>query len=130
MIKNRKQGHIGLATNDIEADAKWYQDVLGFELIGDFHAPDGTPIKFLKNEDTVYEMFQPGKKLDDAVAGKIDHYCFESQDVEKDYAYCVAQGYKITTDGIEGIPTLWEKGVRYFKIQSPTGEQLEFCQVL
>ena len=36
MIKNRKHGHIGLATTDIEADVKWYIDVLGFELIGDF----------------------------------------------------------------------------------------------
>ena len=28
MIKNRKHGHIGLATNDVEKDAKWYEDVL------------------------------------------------------------------------------------------------------
>ena len=36
----------------------------------------------------------------------------------------------ITTNGIEGIPEFWEKGCRYFKIASPTGEQVEFCQVL
>lgn len=130
MIKNRKHGHIGLATNDVEAAAKWYMDVLGFELIGDFTAPDGTRAKFLKNCDVVYEMFQPAKPIPKELEGKIDHYSFDSADIEADYAYCVGQGYNITTDGIEGIPTFWENGVRYFKIASPTGEELEFCQVL
>ena len=40
------------------------------------------------------------------------------------------QGYTICTDGIEGIPTFWEKGCRYFKLLTPTGEQVEFCQIL
>ncbi len=127
MIKNRKHGHIGLATTDIEADAKWYVEELGFELIGDFVHPNGNPIKFLKNCDVVYEMFPADAG---SAPGKIDHYAFESNDIEADYKYCVEKGYKITTDGIEGIPTLWENGVKYFKIASATGEELEFCQVL
>ena len=48
MIKNRKHGHLGIATNDIEADAKWYVEVLGFEVIGDFHTPDGIHAMFMK----------------------------------------------------------------------------------
>ena len=111
MIKNRKHGHIGLATNDVEKDAKWYEDVLGFEVIGDFKGNDGSPVKFLKNRDIVYEMYQANPPLGPEAAGKIDHYCFDSSDIEADYQY-------------------WENGVRYFKIASPTGEQLEFCQIL
>ncbi|HIZ43606.1 MAG TPA: VOC family protein [Firmicutes bacterium] len=130
MIKNRKHGHIGLATNDVEKDAKWYEDVLGFEVIGDFKGNDGSPVKFLKNRDIVYEMYQANPPLGPEAAGKIDHYCFDSSDIEADYQYCVDQGYTITTDGIEEIPSFWENGVRYFKIASPTGEQLEFCQIL
>ena len=34
MIKNRKMDHIGLAVTDLNAAAKWYMDVLGFERIG------------------------------------------------------------------------------------------------
>ena len=130
MIKNRKHGHIGIATNDLQADSKWYEDVLGFEVIGDFTVPDGTHAKFMKNQDVVVEMFQPTEPISREASGKIDHYAFDSQDIEADYAYCLEQGYNITTDGIEGIPTFWEKGVRYFKIASPTGEEMEFCQVL
>lgn len=127
MIKNRKHGHIGLGSAKLDEDVKWYIDVLGFELIGDFVHPNGNPIKFIKNKDIVLEMFPADENT---AHGKFDHYAFDSQDIEADYKYCVEQGYQISTDGIEEIPTVWEKGVRYFKIVSPSGEQLEFCQVL
>ena len=128
MIKNRKMGHIGLAVNDIEVSTKWYMDVLGFELIGSFETPDGVPARFLKGYDVVYEIFQPHGGA--PAPGKIDHFCFDSTDIEADYAYCKAQGYTFDTDGIVGIPTFWENGVRLFKILSPTGEIVEFCQIL
>ena len=128
MIKNRKMGHIGLAVNDIEASVKWYIEILGFELIGSFTTPDGVPARFIKNGDVVYEIFQPIGGA--AAPGKIDHFCFESADIEADYAYCVEQGYEFDTDGIQSIPTFWENGVKFFKILSPTGESVEFCQVL
>ena len=130
MIKNRKHGHIGIATNDLAADAKWYQDVLGFEVTGEFLAPDGTLAKFMKNQDVVIEMYQPVEPIPKDAAGKIDHYAFDSQDIEADYAYCVEQGCYMTTDGIQEVPTFWEKGVRYFKFASPTGKEIEFCQIL
>ena len=128
MIKNRALGHIGLGTNDIEADVQWYIDVLGFELIGDFKGPEGEPIKFIKSGDIVYEVFQPIGGA--AAPGKIDHFCFDSKDIEADYQYCVQQGYTFEAEGIQELPGVWEKGARYFKIMSPTGEAIEFCQVL
>ena len=128
MIKNRALGHIGLGTNDIEADVQWYVDVLGFELIGDFKGPEGEPIKFIKSGDIVYEVFQPVGGA--AAPGKIDHFCFDSKDIEADYQYCVEQGYTFEAEGIQELPGVWEKGARYFKIMSPTGEAIEFCQVL
>ena len=78
MIKNRKMGHIGLATNDVEKDAQWYIDVLGFEVAGKFKGDDGTNVYFLKNDDVMYEMFQANPLLPEAAAGKIDHYSFDS----------------------------------------------------
>ena len=72
MIKNRKMDHIGLAVTDLNAAAKWYMDVLGFERIGAFVAPDGTPVNFLKSGDLVYEIYQPAGGV--AAPGKIDHF--------------------------------------------------------
>ena len=128
MIKNRKLAHLGLGTNDIETTVNWYVDVLGFELIGSFASPAGEPIRFIKSGDLVYEIYTPNGGV--ATPGKIDHLCFESLDIEADYAYCKAQGYRFEAEGIQELPTVWEKGVRYFKIMSPSGEPVEFCQVL
>lgn len=131
MIKNRKLGHIGMATRDIDATVAWYEAVLGFEKIGDFQAPDGNRITFIRNgEGCVYELFPAQEDEEAGAYGKIDHYCFASGDVEKDYAYCIARGYPVTTGGIEALPGLWERGARYFKIGAPTGQQIEFCQIL
>ena len=127
MFKGRKLDHIGLAVTNLEASKNWYCDVLGFEVIGHFYADD-TPAYFIKNGDTVYEMYE--EPIDEAVQGKIDHISFVSNDIEADYRYCQEQGYTFQVEGIQELPTVWEKGVRFFKIMSPSGEPVEFCQVL
>lgn len=127
MIKGRKLDHIGLAVTNLEASKDWYCDVLGFEVIGHFHA-GSTPVYFIKNGDTVYEMYE--EDIPEAVQGKIDHISFVSHDIEADYAFCKEQGYAMATEKIEALPTFWEKGCRYFKLATPTGEQVEFCQIL
>lgn len=128
MIKHRRMGHIGLGVNDLDAAVQWYVDVLGFRLIGAFETPDGVPARFLQNGDVVYEIFRPLGGT--PTPGKIDHFSFESTDIEADYAYCAAQGYTFEEEGIQCIPTFWERGIKYFKIMSPTGEPVEFCQIL
>lgn len=128
MIKGRKLQHIGIACTDVEVAAVWYQEHLGFEVSGCF---PGSPYNcyFLKNGDTVYEIYQDDN-LDPAVQGKIDHVSFESNDVEADYEFCVKNGYEFATDGIEELPQFFDNGFRYFKIKSPTGEQIEFGQII
>lgn len=130
MIKNRKVGHIGFGTNDIEATVRWYMDVLGFELIGSFTSADNEPIRFLKLGDLVYEVWQPAEGQTVDAPGKLDHICFESQDIEADYRYCQEQGYTFEEEGIQAMPEIWDNGIRFFKIMSPSGEPVEFCQIL
>ena len=129
IIKNRRIGHIGIATNDVARDVEWYVNALGFEVTGKFQNGNDT-VYFLKNDDVIFEIFPSDSRLPNEVSGRIDHYSFASDDIESDYAYCVKNGYKIVTDGIEGIAGFWDNGIRYFKIASPTGEQFEFCQIL
>ena len=129
MIKNRRIGHIGIATNDVERDVKWYINVLGFKIAGKFQNGDDT-VYFLKNDDVVFEIFPANFQFSAEDSGRIDHYSFASDDIESDYAYCVKNGYKIISDGIENITGFWNNGIRFFKIASPTGEQFEFCQII
>ena len=71
MIKNRRIGHIGIATNDVERDVQWYVDVLGFEVTGKFQNGNDT-VYFLKNDDVVFEIFPSDSRLPDEVSGRID----------------------------------------------------------
>jgi catechol 2,3-dioxygenase-like lactoylglutathione lyase family enzyme len=130
MIKNRAHDHLGLATNDLNVTVKWYVEELGFEVYGECVAPDGTPIKFLRGKDIRYEIFQPVKGVAASVEGKIDHIAFVSNDIEADYKFCMEKGYRDTSGGIQGIPNAWKNGNKYFKVATPTGEEIEFCQVL
>lgn len=42
--------HLGLTVRDVTASSAWYVEVLGFERVGDFDAPDGTRRKvFLRH---------------------------------------------------------------------------------
>lgn len=122
--------HIGLATNNIEENSQWYQQVLGLKKIGEFYTPSGEQVCFLEGNDFLYEMYQPIVPVPEEKTGKIDHVALESVDIEMDYRNCVAQGYHISTKGIEEISAFWEKGIRYFKVTSPMGEEIEFCQIL
>lgn len=128
MIKNRKLDHLGMAVDNVSAAKDFYVSVLGGTVLGTFFCDgDPNPVYFVKVGQTVYEIYQ--EPVADGARGKIDHVAYVSEDIEKDYRFCVEQGYTITTDGIEAIPTFWENGCRYFKILSPTGEQVEFSQI-
>ena len=132
MIENAKLDHIGLATSGAKEAAEWYLNVLKFHLKGKFvNCNNGMDVYFVANEDesVVYEIYTE-KDLAPEVRGKIDHISFFSEDIEKDYAFAVAQGYEICTDGIEGIASFWESGIRYFKLKTASGEEVEFCQRL
>ena len=48
IIKNRRIGHIGIATNDVARDVEWYVNALGFEVTGKFQNGNDT-VYFLKN---------------------------------------------------------------------------------
>lgn len=124
MLKGRSMDHIGIASVDVEADVRYYVDVLGFRVIGHF----GT-CYFIQNGGTIYEIFSR-KEQPDAAVGKIDHIAYTSRDIERDYAYALARGYEITTNGIESIDHFWAHGIRYFKLRTPGGQEIEFNQIL
>ena len=33
--------HLGLTVNDVEVSAAWYEEILGFERVGEYASPDG-----------------------------------------------------------------------------------------
>ena len=130
MFEGRKLDHIGLQCVDSEKDATWYMEKLGFTLKGKFKSSRGEFYTwFVTNGQVTYEISQ-NTDLDPMLRGKVDHIALNSTDIEADYKACVDAGLTVCTKGIESIPSRWERGCRYFKVVSPTGEQVEINQDL
>lgn len=118
--------HIGIPAKDLEATAAFYEG-LGFETVHCTATPDGVPVAFLKLGNCVLEFWQEAEPA--GRAGAIDHLSLDVQDIDAAYAEACAGGYRILTDGIESLP-FWEKGIRFFKIEGPNGEAIEYCEIL
>ena len=130
MFEGRKLDHIGIQCIDSEKDATWYMEKLGFTLKGKFKSSRGDFYTwFVTNGQVTYEISQKAD-LDPMLQGKVDHIALNSTDIEADYKAAVNAGLTISTKGIEDIPGRWERGCRYFKVVSPTGEQVEINQDL
>lgn len=126
IVKNIKGvQHIGLPTADMKATEEFYTS-LGFENIFTTDL-DGIKVCFFKMAGVVFETYES-----DAVAGcygAIDHVSIDVDDVEAVYAEITAGGYKVVSNGIEQLP-FFANGVRFFTIEGPNKEKLEFNQYL
>lgn len=116
--------HIGLPTEDVEATVSFYKK-LGFQeaLRTD---NGGIPVVFLKLNELVIETYgcESAAKRD----GAIDHMAIDVKDIEAAFAYVKSLSVKILEE-ITFLP-FWENGVRFFIIEGPNKERIEFAQYL
>lgn len=62
-------------------------------------------------------------------AGAIDHVAIDVTDVQKVYELIEEAGLNTTQDKIHFLP-FWENGVKFFTIEGPNKEKVEFSQYL
>lgn len=114
--------HLGLPTRDIKETVAFYRG-LGFDVV--FSTPDETCF-FLQMGSVVIETYQnPDAKME---YGAWDHIALNVSDVEEAVAFAKKKGYNVV-EGINFLP-FFENGVRYFTIEGPNKEKLEFNQKL
>lgn len=121
----RGSHHIGIPTNDIKASVDFYK-LLGFTVNMETVMPDGTPFVFLQLGNITVETYQ-----NNAAAGRdgaVDHIALETTDIDAAFAEAKAAGFKMLNDEV-GTAPLWN-GMRYFFIEGPNKERVEFCQQL
>ena len=106
--------HVGIPTNNIEETIAFYEK-LGFE------------VAFLKHGTLVMETYENRAAV--LKAGAIDHVALDVKDIEEVYQYINEQGLNTTKDTIHFLP-FWENGVRFFTIEGPNKEKIEFSQYL
>lgn len=120
--------HIGIPTNDLAATKEFYTD-LGFELVYEtINEKANEPVAFLQAGDILIETYENKKAA--MARGSIDHIAMNVPDIEAAYAVAKERGYQfLESDEIVFLP-FWEKGIRYFLIEGPNKEPIEFLQKL
>jgi len=117
--------HIGLYIKDLEVTKKFYAEVLGFDVFGDFVQPDGTKACFARRGSCEIELVQQ-PVWEDRRDGLFDHVAVEVEDIYAAKAEIEALGYKFESDVVEA-PHI-HGGVRYVTFWGPDGERVELEQ--
>ena len=127
--KNYSTGiqHIGIPTNDIEKTIAFYKE-LGFETaLQTINKEADEKVAFLKLKTLVIETYE--NKAAKFESGAIDHVAIDVNDIEEVYQYISEKKLNTTNDTIHFLP-FWENGVRFFTIEGPNMEKIEFSQYL
>ena len=119
--------HIGIPTNDIEKTIAFYKK-LGFETaLETINKEAGEKVAFLKLKTLVIETYE--NKAAKLESGAIDHVGVNVNNIEEVYQYISEKKLNTTNDTIHFLP-FWENGVRFFTIEGPNMEKIEFSQYL
>ncbi len=129
MIKNYTTGlqHIGLPTNSIDMTIEFYKG-LGFEVTFTTIIEEGTvKVVFLKLYNIVIEAYENHNAS--MKAGAIDHIAINVVDINTVFKYMRSKKYNLLDDEIQTLP-FFDNGVRFFTIEGPNAEKIEFNQIL
>lgn len=117
--------HIGLPTAEVQKTIDFYQG-LGF-TIATRHDINGRDFAFMKLGNLLIEVIPNDKPT--MRAGAVDHICLNVTKIEELYKKIKDAGYKMIDQNIVDI-AFWEKGARYFFIEGPNKERIEFCEIV
>ena len=122
-----KKQDVGIPTNDIETTVEFYRR-LGFEVaLQTVNEEANEKVAFLKLNNLVIETYE--NKAAKMESGAIDHVAIDVKDIEKVYELINQADLNTTRDIIHFLP-FWENGVRFFTIEGPNKEKIEFSQYL
>lgn len=119
--------HLGIPTENMEKTRDFYKG-LGFEQVFSAYLEDTDQrVEFFKLGNTVLEVYDCGKAA--MLYGAIDHVALDVVDIERVYEEICSKNMNNLNDKINFLP-FWEKGVRFFTIEGPNKEKIEFSQLL
>ena len=118
--------HLGMPTTCYDKTVEFYKG-LGFTEEFFLVCDDGGRIIFLKLKGLMMEIYESSSSP--GVAGAVDHIAIDVNDIEAVFEQIKAEGYTLLDDHICSMP-FWANGEKYFTIQGPNGEKIEFVQIL
>lgn len=118
--------HIGIPTLDINKTIKFYLS-LGFEVVYQRTNDNGQHVAFLQFGNLQIETYD--KEPAAMQAGSFEHIAIDVKNIEGLYEVVKSKGFHICDSPIHELP-YWERGIKYFKIEGPNKETIEFCEKL
>lgn len=119
--------HIGIPTKDIEMTVAFYES-LGFEVKHRTVNPlNGDKVAFLRLHNVMVETYECSDPS--MASGAIDHIALDVSDVDKLFDELQMSGFKLIDQKVQTLP-FWDHGVRFFTIEGPNREKVEFCQMI
>lgn len=118
--------HIGVPTTKMEDSLRFYEE-LGFTTAFALDDGETTCVHFLKLGNLIIELYP--KPVASVGSSVIDHVALNCSDIEKAYQNAIEAGFDMVSGGIEYLP-FWDNGVKFFTVQGPNGEKIEFCQYI
>ena len=117
--------HIGIPTNNIEETINFYL-TLGFEVA--LRTVNGAEadafLQLPTHENKTYQNRQAAMAY-----GAIDHIAIDVKNIDELFKVVQRAGLKMLDTKVNGLP-FWENGVKFFTIEGPNKEKIEFCEKL
>ena len=105
-----------------------FYEKLGFEIaFRTVNEAADEKVAFLKLGTLVIETYE--NKAAALKPGAIDHVAIDVKNIEKVHEMITGAGLNTTQDEVHFLP-FWENGVRFFTIEGPNKEKVEFSQYL
>lgn len=119
--------HIGIPTAQYETTLRFYSK-LGLHMeLEEKNPVSGEKVAFLTGAGVMLEIYQSPRSA--MCHGAIDHVALRVADIEEAYVLAKNGGFSILEEEIRFLP-FWGKGVRFFTVEGPNREKIEFCQML
>ena len=113
---------------DASLPAAALYEKLGFEIaFRTVNEAADEKVAFLKLGTLVIETYE--NKAAALKPGAIDHVAIDVKNIEKVHEMITGAGLNTTQDEVHFLP-FWENGVRFFTIEGPNKEKVEFSQYL
>jgi lactoylglutathione lyase len=126
--------HVGIYVRDREAAIKFYEDVLGFELLFKVdNESDGLLIGMLKLGNCYVEVLEPpeGKeRIVGSAASTVNHIGITVSDIDAAMAYVNSFGFEFEDRGKYDVPRFGnpEIDLQVAFFRGPNGERIELFQ--
>lgn len=116
--------HIGIPTRKYAETLDFYKS-LGFEVVNQEEL-QGRKVAFLRIHNVMLEVYESEETAEKT--GSIDHLSLSVEKVDRLYQEMLPE-YKVLSPEVEQLP-YWKNGIRFFKVEGPNKEVVEFCEIL